>query len=325
MGVGRRAHLRHERRRPRTGGPAGASPCPLTAGSRHEGEQADPGALERPVGPAGPASSAPGVSPCTQIDDAASRDRRPVDGGHLVVHDDAHRTSGHLHRIGEHRPGHGAGDEPPVGLVGAVGEGLGGDRALRPTRPPRPRPIRAGASRTRSPASRGARRRRPGHIPRRLPSGDRAHRGASRSGPWSRTPEPGRRARPPGDRTSSVTCAGAMSMGRRPKPSRSGYEGWAPTTTPRRAAASTVRRIVAGSPACTPQATLALVTRSRRASSPKDPSSPTAPAPSPDIRVQIDGEHRRRRRHGPSDQALSAGRPRRAPDRESRRPAPAAP
>src|SRR5664279_5613387 len=58
-----------------------------------------------------------------------------------------------------------------------------------------------------------------------------------------------------------------MLMVRRPKPCRSGSEGWAPRATPLAAANWTVRSMVAESPAWKPQAMLALVTRSSRASS----------------------------------------------------------
>ena len=60
-----------------------------------------------------------------------------------------------------------------------------------------------------------------------------------------------------------------MSMNRRPKPSRSGYDTWAPIVTPCAAAAAHVARSVAGSPPWNPHATLALdTTRSIAASSP---------------------------------------------------------
>src|SRR5688572_14205667 len=48
-------------------------------------------------------------------------------------------------------------------------------------------------------------------------------------------------------------------MLRRPKPTRSGSPGWAPTATPASRASRTVSRITTGSPAWKPQATLAEV------------------------------------------------------------------
>ena len=58
-----------------------------------------------------------------------------------------------------------------------------------------------------------------------------------------------------------------MSMNRRPNPTRSGYDTWAPIATPWSAAAAHAARRVDGSPAWKPQATLALVTMSSIASS----------------------------------------------------------
>ena len=60
-----------------------------------------------------------------------------------------------------------------------------------------------------------------------------------------------------------------MSMKRRPKPARSGYDTWAPIVTPWETAAAHVWRSVVGSPPWKPQATLALdTTRNMAASSP---------------------------------------------------------
>jgi len=65
----------------------------------------------------------------------------------------------------------------------------------------------------------------------------------------------------------AVSSSADISRWRGPKPTRSGYEGWAPTVTSCAAAARQVRSIVTGSPAWNPHATLALVTTSSSASS----------------------------------------------------------
>src|SRR5215217_1361932 len=56
-----------------------------------------------------------------------------------------------------------------------------------------------------------------------------------------------------------------MSMNRRPKPDLSAYPTWAPIATSRSAARRHTARMIDGSPAWKPQATLALVTTSSRA------------------------------------------------------------
>src|SRR5579884_118271 len=60
--------------------------------------------------------------------------------------------------------------------------------------------------------------------------------------------------------TSVSASAGVTSMARRPKPTRSGKLGWAPTATPAARQARTVRSMTRGSPPWKPQATLAEVT-----------------------------------------------------------------
>lgn len=67
--------------------------------------------------------------------------------------------------------------------------------------------------------------------------------------------------------TSSASSPAGTSIERRPKPARSRYETCAPIRTPRSAASSQTRRMMDGSPAWKPQATLALVTTDSRASS----------------------------------------------------------
>src|SRR5262249_21670141 len=56
-------------------------------------------------------------------------------------------------------------------------------------------------------------------------------------------------------------------MAMRPKFSRSGYPGWAPTRTPRARASATVSSITDGSPAWKPHATLAEVKNGSNAAS----------------------------------------------------------
>src|SRR5258705_13183369 len=56
-----------------------------------------------------------------------------------------------------------------------------------------------------------------------------------------------------------------MSTNRRPKPDLSAYPTWAPIATSRSAARRQTARMMEGSPAWKPQATLALVTMSNRA------------------------------------------------------------
>ena len=85
-----------------------------------------------------------------------------------------------------------------------------------------------------------------------------------------------------------------MSMKRRPNPVRSGYATWAPIDTPRSAAAAHTRRMIDGSPAWKPQATLALETMSSSALS-----SPIFHGPSPSPRsllMSIDRHGRRQER-----------------------------
>jgi hypothetical protein len=57
----------------------------------------------------------------------------------------------------------------------------------------------------------------------------------------------------------AVSSSGRIFISRRPKPCRSGSEGWAPTLTLCRFASRTVRAITVGSEAWKPQATLAMV------------------------------------------------------------------
>src|SRR5215207_1726531 len=70
-----------------------------------------------------------------------------------------------------------------------------------------------------------------------------------------------------------------MSMKRRPKPGLSAYPTWAPIATSRSAARRQTARMMDGSPAWAPQATLALVTTSSRALS-----SPIVQLPKPSPR-----------------------------------------
>src|SRR5689334_16586614 len=71
-------------------------------------------------------------------------------------------------------------------------------------------------------------------------------------------------------------------IGRRPKPCRSRYPGCAPTLTPRAFASSTVRRMMSGSPAWKPQATLTELASSIMAAS-----LPISHAPKPSPRSQL--------------------------------------
>src|SRR3954453_10504739 len=71
-------------------------------------------------------------------------------------------------------------------------------------------------------------------------------------------------------------------MNRRPKPGRSRYPTWAPIATPASTARAHTRRMIDGSLAWNPQATLALVTTSSRASS-----SPRVHCPKPSPRSEL--------------------------------------
>ena len=77
-----------------------------------------------------------------------------------------------------------------------------------------------------------------------------------------------------------------MSRKRRPKPTRSGYETWAPIATPLAAARTHVARSVDGSPAWKPHATLALVTSAEQGLVVAD--LPDA-VRLPDVAVEVDG------------------------------------
>ena len=147
---------------------------------------------------AGPAARAPGVSPCTQIDVAAIGINVPstaVTRWSRTIHGP---VGGHLTGSVSTDPATVRGAISPSGSSAPVGEGLDGD----------PHPGRLGDPHRREPV--GARRARPPsskltsttapRTPRPATWGDRARRGASRSGHASRIPALRRRGRRSGAR-----------------------------------------------------------------------------------------------------------------------------
>ncbi len=171
-------------------------------------------------------STDPGVSPCTQIDDASRTSIVPS-----ALRTRLSTTSARARRATSSgsvstAPGTERATSVPSPRVGAVGEGLGGRGDAERRRHVEHDGGRRGEQHEWS----GAAHRLHDGTGTRLvdrPSGGTAHRGVSRRGSLRPTRRARAWRRPPGTARRGDPVRGEVQVGR-PKPGRSGYDGWAP-------------------------------------------------------------------------------------------------